>query len=84
MGLADIISDTGRGEQVTLEWVKRRHKALRPHQAMLATRKSAALLSRKDFLSEIESWVDIFVSLDKRRLALLSLAIDRQRADSPL
>lgn len=81
MGLIDVVADTGRGEQTILEWIKKRHSALRSHQTMSSIRKSASLLSRADFHSGLESWVDIVMSLDKRRLALLSLAIDKQRAD---
>lgn len=80
MGLIDVVADTGRGEQTILEWIKKRHSALRSHQAMSSIRKSATLLSRADFHSGLESWVDIVMSLDKRRLALLSLAIDKQHA----
>ena len=80
MGLIDVVADTGRGEQATLEWIKKRHGALRSHQAMSSIRKSATQLSREDFYSGLESWVDIVMSLDKRRLALLSLAIDKQHA----
>ena len=79
MGLIDIIADTGRGEQVVMEWIKKRHGALSSHQAISSIRKSTTPLSRADFLSGLESWTDIVMSLDKRRLALLSLAIEKQR-----
>ena len=80
MGLIDVVADKGQGEQVIMEWIKKRYGALRSHQTMSCIRKSATQLSRADFHSGLESWVDIVMSLDKRRLALLSLAIDKQHA----
>lgn len=78
MGLIDIISDTGQGEKVIMAWIKKRHGALRSHQTMSFIRKSAEQLACVDFHSELESWADIVMSLDKRRLALLSFAIENQ------
>ena len=60
--------------------LRTRKRPSRSHQTMSCIRKSATQLSRADFHSELESWVDIVMSLDKRRLALLSLAIDKQHA----
>lgn len=80
IGLIDVVADKGQGEQVIMEWIKKRHSALRSHQTISRIRKSATQLSRADFHSGLESWVDIVMSLDKRRLTLLSLAIDKQHA----
>ncbi len=83
MGLIDLLAETGQGEQAILEWIKKRHSVFPSHQTMSSIRKSATLLSRSDFHSGVESWVDIVMSLDRRRLALLSLAIDKQRIGAP-
>jgi len=82
MGLVDVVADTGQGEKAVMAWIKKRHGALRAHQAISAARKFVTMLSKSDFHSGLESWVDVVMSLDKRRLALLSLAIEKQGMNS--
>lgn len=80
MGLIDVITDTGKGEQAVLAWAKKRHAAFGSHRAMAATRKSAAALSRSEFQSGLDAWVDAVMSLDQRRLAMLSYAVRKQQS----
>jgi DSF synthase len=81
-GLIDIVADTGQGEQAVMAWIKKRHNAFQSHQTMSTIRKSVVLQSRSDFQSALTQWTDVVMSLDKRRLALLALAIQKQRAES--
>ena len=77
-GIVDAVVDSGEGERAVTDFVKKRHGAFRSHREMAAIRKRASTLAREDFHSGIESWVDIVMSLDKRRLALLSMAAQKQ------
>lgn len=78
MGLIDFVADSGRGEQALLDWIKKRHGAFGSHQVMCSVRKSANALSKAEFQSGLDCWTDSVMTLDKRRLAMLSLAIEKQ------
>lgn len=78
MGIVDFVVETGEGERAVVDFVKKRHGAFRSHQAMAAIRKRASQFSLSDFHGGLECWVDLVMSLDKRRLALLSLAAQKQ------
>ena len=78
IGVVDFVVETGGGERAVVDFVKKRHGAFRSHQAMAAIRKRASRLSLGDFHDGLECWVDLVMSLDKRRLALLSLAAQKQ------
>lgn len=80
-GLIDVVADTGRGDHVVMSWIKKRHNAFDSHQVMSTIRKSITAQCRADFHSELARWTDIVMALDKRRLALLSLAIEKQREE---
>lgn len=77
-GVVDFVVETGDGERAVIDFVKKRHGAFRSHQAMAGIRKHVSQLSLNDFHAGLECWVDIVMSLEKRRLALLSLAAQKQ------
>jgi DSF synthase len=79
MGVVDFVVETGAGEGAVVDFVKKRHAAFRSHQAMAEIRKRVSPLSRADFHAGLDAWVDIVMSLDRRRLALLSLAAQKQQ-----
>ncbi|GAA4798575.1 crotonase/enoyl-CoA hydratase family protein [Lysobacter hankyongensis] len=79
MGIVDVVVETGEGEGAVVDFVKKRHGAFRSHQAMADIRRRASPLSRADFHADLDAWVDIVMSLDRRRLALLSLAAQKQQ-----
>lgn len=78
MGVVDVVVDAGEGERAVVEFVKKRHGAFRSHREMAAIRKRADGLTSEDFEAGLECWVDAVMSLDKRRLALLSMAAQKQ------
>lgn len=82
MGIVDILTDAGddSAEHAFDEFVRKRRHAISAHNTMLAIRKSADGLSKEDFHAGLTRWVDIVMSLDKRRLAMLELTIQKQRA----
>jgi DSF synthase len=77
-GIVDFVVESGDGERAVVDFVKKRHGAFRSHQAMAAIRKEFSQLSLSDFHAGLECWVDVVMSLDRRRLALLSLAAQKQ------
>ncbi|NOT89868.1 MAG: hypothetical protein HOP03_17075 [Lysobacter sp.] len=77
-GIVDFVVETGDGERAVVEFVRKRHGAFRSHQEMAAIRKRVSRLSLSDFHAGLECWVDTVMSLDRRRLALLSLAAQKQ------
>ncbi|WP_179284084.1 crotonase/enoyl-CoA hydratase family protein [Bordetella genomosp. 10] len=81
-GLIDVIADTGQGEQAANAWIRKRHPAFASHREMAAVRQARAPMSRADFEASLPRWVDVVLSLDQRRLAMLSLAIQKQQAES--
>ncbi|MFC4274394.1 crotonase/enoyl-CoA hydratase family protein [Achromobacter aloeverae] len=81
-GLVDIVADTGQGKRATDAWIRKRHHAFQAHREIAAMRRSAAALTRADFETSLTRWVDLVMSLDQRRLAMLSLAIQKQQSES--
>ena len=77
-GVVDFVVESGSGEQAILNFVKKRHNFFQSHQEMIAIRKQAFPLSAADFYIGLARWVDIVMSLDKKRLALLALAAQKQ------
>lgn len=77
-GLVDFVVESGEGERAVVDFVKKRHSAFRSHQKMVTIRKGVSQLSSDDFHAGLEGWVDMVMSLDRRRLAMLSLAARKQ------
>lgn len=80
MGVIDLLVKRGGGEQAVVEFVKSRRQAPGAHRDMLALRKAAEQLTKEDFHAALDDWTKRILALDKRRLAMLELALLRQHA----
>jgi DSF synthase len=79
LGLVDEVVERGQGQQAVEAFVRRRRAALGAHEAIRDVQKSSMAIDRSALEEGVARWVDLTMGLEKRRLALLELAMHQQR-----